>query len=361
MTDVHHGQSDARDAANNNWQPQAPASTSAITTAPEVIGIVPAGHAAGVRVLLRPNGLLSAREARRRVDFARQRIPQPAHLIGLYRADRHTSQQYLQVRYPSRFRLLTALILVASIAWISNYLGVVLPTIEDHPTTPCKYNDNELTYNAKMLFVYFVWFATARMFLFVPCIASRVAFVQARTHGFCRTYCVHLMIRDGPLYIFVVGSVLFWFHLMQSPSCEEGSPMLYHTLQQYAAYSCMISVMCLMFAYWHNRLLVEATSDFHLESQQDRGAPPGTLEKLESRRYDSSIFGDEENRLYPGECPICLTSWEPEDVIKVTECHHAFHEECIGHWLRNARTCALCRQDLVIPMRPVQSMHGGLV
>jgi hypothetical protein len=27
-------------------------------------------------------------------------------------------------------------------------------------------------------------------------------------------------------------------------------------------------------------------------------------------------------------------------------CGHAFHRECLGHWLRSHRTCALCRQDV---------------
>merc|ERR1712151_390163 len=52
--------------------------------------------------------------------------------------------------------------------------------------------------------------------------------------------------------------------------------------------------------------------------------------------------------LYSEECAICLGSWETSDSIKITPCGHAYHAECIGNWLKSARTCALCRQDLVI-------------
>jgi len=260
------------------------------------------------------------------------------------------SGQSVQAHYTPRFKILLAIVCVASVAWVSNYLTNVLPTIQEHADKVCKYNDSQLTYNAKMLFVYFLWFAMARISLFLPCIAVRVALVQSRTHGFCRTYCVHLVIRDGPLYIFVVGSMLFWFHLVQSPSCEERNPQLYQTLKLYAMYSCMVSVLCLLLAYWHNKLLIEAAQE--VESYgEDRSAPPGTIDTLETRSFDASIFGDEEGKLYPAECAICLCTWEADDVIKVTHCQHAFHTECIGHWLQSARTCALCRQDLTKPSR----------
>uniref|UniRef100_A0A7S2H8Q7 RING-type domain-containing protein n=1 Tax=Alexandrium andersonii TaxID=327968 RepID=A0A7S2H8Q7_9DINO len=267
-----------------------------------------------------------------------QRFQRALGLRGPHRA---------RVRYPMQFKALAAVVLGVSVSWVGNYVLAVLPAIEDNKVKLCsynEYNDSQLTYNAKMLFVYFLWFAVARTSLFMPCIASRVAVVQSRTHGFCRTYCVHLIIRDGPLYIFVVGSLLFWFHLMQSPHCEERNPDLYQTLKLYAIYSCMVSVLCLLLAYWHNKLLIEAAREAH--EPEDHSAPPDTITRLETRPYDDNLFGDEEGKLYPSECAICLGAWEQSDVIKVTQCQHAFHEECIANWLRTARTCALCRQDL---------------
>lgn len=257
-------------------------------------------------------------------------------------------QQWLAT-YPPSFRALVILVCIAAVAWVINYLTNVLPTIEEHGDGVCKYNDSELTYNAKMLFVYFVWFSLARMSLFFPCVAVRVT-RQSRTHGFCRTYCIHLLIRDGPLYIFVVGSVLFWFHLVQSPSCEDGNPKLYQTLKLYAMYSCMVSVLCFFLAYRHNKFLIEASQETQ-STTEDRAAPSGTIEALETLTYDAAIFGDEEGKLYPAECAICLCTWEVGDVIKVTHCKHAFHLECLGTWLQSARTCALCRQDLTKPTR----------
>eukprot|EP00418_Pyrodinium_bahamense_P040935 CAMPEP_0179188374 /NCGR_PEP_ID=MMETSP0796-20121207/93491_1 /TAXON_ID=73915 /ORGANISM="Pyrodinium bahamense, Strain pbaha01" /LENGTH=301 /DNA_ID=CAMNT_0020892471 /DNA_START=351 /DNA_END=1256 /DNA_ORIENTATION=- len=245
-----------------------------------------------------------------------------------------------------RFRALVAVVLGLSVMWLGNYIFVVMPTIDDRRyEDDCQYNDSQLRYNAKILFVYFAWFICARLSLFLPCVAARVIWVQSRTHGSCYAYCVHPLLRDGPLYIFVMASLLFWFHLMQRPICEEKSPDFYRALKLYAIYSNLVSVFCLVLAHWHNKLLADAAG-VSLGGDLRQSAPPDTVHKLETRPFDEAVFGDEEGKLYPSECAICLGIWETEDTIKVTPCGHAFHEECIGNWLRTARTCALCRQDL---------------
>lgn len=255
----------------------------------------------------------------------------------LYLAARHRT-------YPVRFKALVVLVLGVSVLWIHNYARVVAPALGQYSDDACKYHGRQLTYNARMLFVYFVWFLLARMALFLPCVVARVVRVRTQTHGFCHAYCVHLLLRDGPLYIFVLGALLFWFHLMQAPACEEQSPEFYRILKLYAIYSNSMSMFCLILAYWHNKIMGDAWDEE--EHRIDRSAPPDTMSKLVTQKYCESLFGDEEGKLYPSECAICLCPWEPEDQIRVTPCEHAFHEECLGGWLRTARTCALCRRDL---------------
>lgn len=254
----------------------------------------------------------------------------------------------LQVHYPRGFKTLVGLVVALGFAWVVSYFVIVLPAIQQHGNTPCKYNDSQLTYNAKMLSIYFAWFAMTRTSLLTPCVASRLVIMQSRsTQGFCRMYCINLLLRDGPLYIFVAGSVLFWFHILHSPSCATQSPKLYRTLKGYAIYNCIVSLFSLILAYWHNRLLMDAARDqVEVEEAERSAAPPGTIDRLETQPYDEALFGDEDDKLYSAECAICLGAWEPDDVIKATPCRHAFHEECLGSWLRTARTCALCRQDL---------------
>mmetsp|Transcript_10092 Transcript_10092/g.18371 ORF Transcript_10092/g.18371 Transcript_10092/m.18371 type:complete len:401 (-) Transcript_10092:501-1703(-) len=255
-------------------------------------------------------------------------------------------QRHDRVQYPCRFKILLGIVVAVAFAWIGYFLICVRPVLEAEGGESCNHSRNQLTYNSEVLIIYFVWFGAARSGLFVPCCLWRVANVQSRTHGFCRAYCVNLLLRDGPLYIFVVGSVLFWFSLMRSPSCEERSPELYGILRVYSILSCLLACTCLLFVFWHNKLIAASMGlGLHLEDPSN-GALPGTIDKLETKAYDETIFGDEEGKTYPSECPICLSTWVPDDVIKVTPCQHAFHKECIAAWLQTARTCALCRQDV---------------
>jgi len=272
----------------------------------------------------------------------------------------------LQVAYTLRFKIVLFAVLLMAMGWLLNFFIMVNPLIEDDSVEGvCRYSVNQLKYNARVLFAYFVWFSLARAALFVPCILARVAIVQSRTHGFCTTYCVHLLIRDGPIYIFVVGSMLFWFNILRSPMCADRNPDEYHVLKIYAVFSCLLAVACVIVVYWHNRL-VALTVDFQVWLPEvSQRAPPNTISKLKNVLYDESNFGDEEGKMYPAECAICLSVWEPDEAIKATPCGHAFHEECIAGWLQSARTCALCRKDLVVltsnpPEGPeIEGQHGN--
>jgi len=253
-------------------------------------------------------------------------------------------------RFPLQLKALLFLLLVLAAAWLASYCLLVGSALKRHDNA----RDTQLAYNARMLCVYFTWFVCARLALFIPCVADRVFRVHSRTHGFCHAYCVHLLLRDGPLYIFVMGSLLFWFHLTQIPGADgeevEGDmppeeSEFHRAMQLYAICSNLVSMFCLILAYWHNKLLMEASGEVEI-MEHSRSAPADTIHKLPTQPYDDSVFGDEEGKRYPADCAICLCAWEPGDLIKVTPCHHAFHEECLANWLRTARTCALCRRDL---------------
>mmetsp|Transcript_112374 Transcript_112374/g.223291 ORF Transcript_112374/g.223291 Transcript_112374/m.223291 type:complete len:118 (-) Transcript_112374:386-739(-) len=104
-----------------------------------------------------------------------------------------------------------------------------------------------------------------------------------------------------------------------------------------------ISALAFVLAVWHSNLM---RAGIEPQPLQASSTPQDVVGRLETCAYDEHIFGDEDGRLYPGECTICLGTWEPLDRIKVTPCQHAFHENCLVSWLTTASTCALCRRDL---------------
>jgi len=45
-------------------------------------------------------------------------------------------------------------------------------------------------------------------------------------------------------------------------------------------------------------------------------------------------------------CNICLDGFCDGDIIRILECKHEFHENCIITWLRSKNTCPVCRHEL---------------
>lgn len=254
-------------------------------------------------------------------------------------------EQTLRVPYSLPFRVGALVVLSTSLLWVLNFFASVLPETAQASEGPCRFSDDQLRQNSIVLFAYFLCFAVVRICIFFPGVAARVAEIQTGNQGAWRMYALH-MILHGPLYIFGIGSVLFGFQLLMSPKCENDpdTPALHRKLGWYSAFSCFIFAACLLLAFVHGRIINRAARN---AEEERRRAPKGTLEKLLTLSYDPELFGDEDGKRYPGECPICLEEWDEDSEIKVTLCEHAFHKECIGHWLENERTCAFCRQDVV--------------
>ena len=45
-------------------------------------------------------------------------------------------------------------------------------------------------------------------------------------------------------------------------------------------------------------------------------------------------------------CNICLDNFEIGNILRILECNHEFHEECILTWLKSNNTCPICRHEL---------------
>jgi len=122
-------------------------------------------------------------------------------------------------------------------------------------------------------------------------------------------------------------------------------------------FSLLVSLLSFSLLVWHHGLISTETRRRHVREKQTRGAPAGTIESMATVPYNTELFGAEDGKRYPGECPICLGEWEQGDEIKVPACGHAFHKACLGQWLQRERTCVLCRRDVtdIHPARNRQS------
>jgi hypothetical protein len=77
--------------------------------------------------------------------------------------------------------------------------------------------------------------------------------------------------------------------------------------------------------------------DLFVESMRSlRGAM-----NIKTDRSTSSLYS-------PKSCPICIEEYKVGDQIgwsRNTECHHAFHLDCILDWLMDNDDCPMCRRD----------------
>ena len=78
------------------------------------------------------------------------------------------------------------------------------------------------------------------------------------------------------------------------------------------------------------------------------GAPPGCIDELAVIHLQDFPVD------YPRECCICIENFAWTEMIVETECCHVFHKECCREWLKQARTCPMCRTEIA-----TEAEHGG--
>ena len=56
--------------------------------------------------------------------------------------------------------------------------------------------------------------------------------------------------------------------------------------------------------------------------------------------------GERETMPIELECPICVETLEAEEIVIITRCQHAFHQQCLVAWLRLHASCPTCRSEI---------------
>lgn len=77
--------------------------------------------------------------------------------------------------------------------------------------------------------------------------------------------------------------------------------------------------------------------------QQDNLTRTNRVIMISSQRFDTL---DEQIMNNNKSCSICITDFEKEDMISITNCNHIFHTDCIKEWGKYKPECAMCREPL---------------
>jgi len=72
------------------------------------------------------------------------------------------------------------------------------------------------------------------------------------------------------------------------------------------------------------------------------GAPPGCIDLLPVVTMQDLCTDPS----FTKECCICMEEFNRLDTIVETKCRHIFHKNCCREWLRQSRTCPVCRADI---------------
>ncbi|KAF9559948.1 hypothetical protein CPC08DRAFT_637153, partial [Agrocybe pediades] len=80
-----------------------------------------------------------------------------------------------------------------------------------------------------------------------------------------------------------------------------------------------------------------------LGDAKPKSTPSDILEKMEKAQYKDWATDDSDKR-----CPICLDDYGQTDkVLKLTNCAHWLHQDCLQRWLQTSNTCPVCRKSVV--------------
>lgn len=144
-------------------------------------------------------------------------------------------------------------------------------------------------------------------------------------------------------WVLVAGVYIF----LQSETCAETNPELYIFVKQYLIFLSVWFIFREVMTCVAVGVLVYGMMNGWFDDIN--GASPEAIHKLETVAYDPALFAEEglanDSRPAP-ECCICTVAFDSTEAIKRTPCQHYFHEECLKKWLKAAKTCPLCRQDL---------------
>lgn len=94
------------------------------------------------------------------------------------------------------------------------------------------------------------------------------------------------------------------------------------------------------FDVWLYIFLINRVELAFVDDSRHRNSKTSIQEALVSRTFQE---GDD------GSCPICLGEIGASEIVfHGRHCHHhAFHEECISHWLSIHHSCPYCRQQII--------------
>jgi len=155
------------------------------------------------------------------------------------------------------------------------------------------------------------------------------------------------------LFLHVVWTFYGFLWFSKANTCRSTSPELYEWVEvilMIASIFLAATTLLPLTFYVTVMVLVILVNRGVISNQ--KAARDGTLDRLEVIEFDAELFAPPDETAQKddprpaGECCCCTELFDSELPVVKTPCGHYYHKECLGDWLKLARTCPLCRCDL---------------
>lgn len=151
---------------------------------------------------------------------------------------------------------------------------------------------------------------------------------------------------------------LLFFHVTAQPQMNDSAPSADGIENFQPSLAVVIGILCLMFSLTFILLLYakfcQRRASAHVDPQNNlpelarsrsrtfSGIDKTVIESLPFFRF-SSLKGFKDGL----ECVVCLSKFEDIEILRLLpKCKHAFHIDCIDHWLERHSSCPLCRRKV---------------
>lgn len=266
------------------------------------------------------------------------------------------------IKKPFAVKITLNLILIGGITvWVFHYLTAVSPALEDHNQTQteeasCSPAVAYVQLNFMVSLVVLACLACSRMLVYFPfaeTLAQNANLTSLHRCNFHFGRIARCMVKGfltELMVLFAFLSVLSAIGLCIYNVCFDHHLAL--KIKRHSMLCILISFWCVAITRWQrflelnsavSRVNVIITSPAPSETPEAQ-MPSEIVGVLETILYDAEMFGEEDDKHYPIQCPICLLDWTANSVITLTKCGHAFHKECLKLWLGKVLKCPLCRQ-----------------
>jgi len=157
-----------------------------------------------------------------------------------------------------------------------------------------------------------------------------------------------------PLENFALGWLIMGQVWVQSAEeCQTTAPVLFSLCFWlvvigfcYFLLPCIIIILMLPFLCFCLPCVIRVLARFAGPDQLGgKGAPQDIIDALPKKKYNFSLFEDEEDP----QCTICLSPYEEGQEIRFLPCdtRHHFHQDCVDEWLLVNATCPICRARII--------------